>query len=170
MGGSHKSGELLADWERCYKVAGRSQRGCNAVASKLSWFCHMSNCHLVKSNVKSCQGCHVVTLFCDNCCMTQVIRLWYGYMRLRADGHQLTCEAVSDLDGSVMDSVTLIKSEGWAEQYMQASGHTKKGPALVNSRADAEQAPQSSWQFWWHRLGKLWQPRAMPDEKPSASR
>jgi hypothetical protein len=47
----------------------------------------------------------------------QTIRMWWGYVRLVADGRQLKCEAVSDLDGKVMDSVTLVKSEGWQGKH-----------------------------------------------------
>lgn len=41
-------------------------------------------------------------------------------MRIEADGSQLRVEAVSDMDGSIMDSLALRKSEGWAERHMRA--------------------------------------------------
>jgi hypothetical protein len=40
----------------------------------------------------------------------QTIKLWWGYLRLQASGTELHVEAVSDLDGSLMDSFTITKA------------------------------------------------------------
>jgi hypothetical protein len=51
--------------------------------------------------------------------LLQSIKLWWGYLRVEANGTQLKCEAVSDLDGRVLDSVTLVKPEGWGEMWRE---------------------------------------------------
>lgn len=97
---------------------------------------------------------------CCVLCPLQTIKLWWGYLRIEASGSQLKCEAVSDLNGSVMDAITLVKSDGWAERYMQAaagrhheSGAVKRQLQRHSDAADGKQK-QQAWQWW-----QQWQPR-----------
>lgn len=48
----------------------------------------------------------------------EVIRLWWGYLRLQVSGTELRAEVVSDADGSLMDSFVLVKPEGWGDRFM----------------------------------------------------
>eukprot|EP00877_Chromochloris_zofingiensis_P010708 jgi/Chrzof1/5891/Cz16g19170.t1 len=51
----------------------------------------------------------------------QKIKLWWGYLRVQANGTHLHCEAITDSDGSVMDKVTLIKAGNQGEQVIAAA-------------------------------------------------
>jgi hypothetical protein len=48
----------------------------------------------------------------------EVIRLWWGFLRVRASGTELLGEVVSDSDGGLMDSFRLVKPRGWGEAFM----------------------------------------------------
>lgn len=49
----------------------------------------------------------------------QVIKLWWGYLRLEASGTELHAHVISDRDDSLMDEFTLTKPADWGQQYMQ---------------------------------------------------
>lgn len=46
--------------------------------------------------------------------------MWWGYLRVTANGTALTCESVSDADGAVVDSVVLRKPANWGHRFMAA--------------------------------------------------
>jgi hypothetical protein len=58
----------------------------------------------------------------------EVIKMWWGYLRVRASGTELLGEVVSDSDGSLMDSFRLVKPRGWGERLMgQLAGRAGGG-------------------------------------------
>jgi hypothetical protein len=52
----------------------------------------------------------------------EVIKLWWGYLRVRASGTELVGEVVSDADGGLMDIFRLVKPPGWGEAFMARRG------------------------------------------------
>uniref|UniRef100_A0A383VVS5 Purple acid phosphatase n=1 Tax=Tetradesmus obliquus TaxID=3088 RepID=A0A383VVS5_TETOB len=49
----------------------------------------------------------------------EVIKLWWGYLRIEASATELKCEVVSDMDSSLMDAFVLTKPQGWGAAQMQ---------------------------------------------------
>ncbi|KAG2446949.1 hypothetical protein HYH02_008103 [Chlamydomonas schloesseri] len=47
--------------------------------------------------------------------------LWWGYMRMEANGTTMRIEIVSDADGKLMDSFTLTKPANFGERFMAAA-------------------------------------------------
>jgi Iron/zinc purple acid phosphatase-like protein C len=56
------------------------------------------------------------------------VHLWRGFSRMHANATHLKIEAVTNLDGSVFDTLTLSKPEGWGEQWHQQHGASSDGP------------------------------------------
>lgn len=98
----------------------------------------------------------------------QNIRLWWGYLRIHASGTQLKCEAVSDSNGGVTDTVTLIKSEGWAARHMddlrqqqlrlqQAVRQQQQQEQSESESVRAHQAGRAAGLRWPGRWWQQWQ-------------
>lgn len=51
------------------------------------------------------------------------VELTHGYMRVEANGTDMHCEVVTDVDGSVMDSFTLHKPPGWQTKDAHSVEH-----------------------------------------------
>jgi hypothetical protein len=83
---------------------------------------------------------------CCCCLLVQAIKIWWGFTRIEADGNQLRVEAVSDSDGTVFDTLTLVKSEGWAERHMQAMQKAQQQQDVVSQQ-------RFGWRQWW----RAWQ-------------
>jgi hypothetical protein len=50
------------------------------------------------------------------------LHLWWGYQRLHVNGTNFKFEAVSDLDGTVFDTVELQKPADWGNRWHQQNG------------------------------------------------
>jgi hypothetical protein len=57
----------------------------------------------------------------------QVIKFWWGYLRVEATATKLAAEAVSDLDGRPLDAFELRKPEGWGPAFMAARAAARRG-------------------------------------------
>ena len=58
------------------------------------------------------------------------LHIWWGYSRMHANRTHLTLQALTDLDGSVIDTVTLTKPTDWGSRWHDAHGP----PALEQAR------------------------------------
>ena len=70
----------------------------------------------------------------------EVVKLWWGYVRFEASAARLRAEAVSDLDGRVMDAFELRKPEGWGAAFeaRRARARTQQGAAAAQAQAAAD--------------------------------
>lgn len=50
------------------------------------------------------------------------IHLWWGYTRMHATGTSLKIEAITNSGGTVFDTLTLRKPEGWGHDWHADSG------------------------------------------------
>jgi hypothetical protein len=85
--------------------------------------------------------------------LVQAIKIWWGFTRIEADGNQLRVEAVSDSDGTVFDTLTLVKSEGWAERHMQAM---QKAQQQEQQQQDAVSQQRLGAPFGWRQWWRVW--------------
>jgi hypothetical protein len=137
---SGSSGSISSSSSSSGSFKGRSVRG--GIGSSAVYVDAPAPIHLVIGNA----GAELTPVASNPEKIWEAIKIWWGFTRIEADGNQLRVEAVSDSDGTVFDTLTLVKSEGWAERHMQAM-----------QKAQQQQDVASQQRFGWRQWWRAWQ-------------
>lgn len=71
-------------------------------------------------------------LRCMHVQIFEKVHLWWGYSRMHANATHMRIEAITNLDGSVIDTLTLQKPQGWGKQWHDKHGPPQLGPGSPN--------------------------------------
>ena len=76
-------------------------------------------------------GCTTIsgrTVQCVCVQLFETVHVWWGYSRMHANATHLRIEAVTNLDGSVFDTLSLFKPPEWGQQWHQQHSPPLDGP------------------------------------------